>query len=376
MDQKLTAVSLAQRLIAFKTANPPGNERTAAEYLAGLLESGGFAVALAGPDPERPNLIARLDGDHPLCFTGHLDTVPAGDSAWSVDPFAGKIKSGRLYGRGASDMKAGVAAMVSAGLRIADLPRGGRGFLLVLTADEEPGCLGALQAAPSLKTHGRAGALVVGEPSGNYPLLGHKGVLRVEIETSGVAAHASTPQQGDNAIFRAARLVTGLQEFDFRAPDHPALGGMTLNVGTIRGGVNINTVPDRTVLGVDIRTVMTRSHADVLSDLRVFIGEKSEMTVLTDLDGFWTDPAQDWIQQVFDIAEPFLGERPSPRAAPYMTDASVLGPALGDPPAIVLGPGDIHQAHAVDEYCELKKIGEAAEIYFEIARQWCQGHGA
>ena len=141
-----SATELTRDLVRFNTVNPPGAERACAEHLAGLLEAAGFAVELIPYGEGRAQLVARIGGAAdrpPLGFTGHLDTVPLGARPWSVDPFAGDIADGKLYGRGSSDMKSGVAAFVAACMAQADRLEGTPGVLLVITAGEETGCSGA-----------------------------------------------------------------------------------------------------------------------------------------------------------------------------------------------------------------------------------------
>ena len=202
----------------------------------------------------------------PLCFTGHVDVVPLGAAPWKKDPFAGETDAGRLYGRGSSDMKSGVAAFVTAAVRLAPHLERTAGLALVITAGEETGCEGAfhLQRDGVL---GRAGALVVAEPTSNYPFVGHKGALWLRAKTRGVTAHGSMPERGDNAVYKAARAVSELAAFRFANPPHPLMGQATLNVGTIQGGLNINSVPDQAVIGVDIRTVPTLNHHELLAAL-------------------------------------------------------------------------------------------------------------
>jgi succinyl-diaminopimelate desuccinylase len=182
--------------------------------LAGLLAGAGFAAELVPFGEGRAQLLARIGGKAdrlPLGFTGHLDTVPLGAQPWSVDPFAAEIADGKLYGRGSSDMKAGVAAFVTACLALADRLAATPGVLLVITASEETGCSGAEALVAAGSRLGRVGALVVAEPTGNRPLVGHKGALWLEAETKGVTAHGSMPEKGVNAVYKAARAVAALQ---------------------------------------------------------------------------------------------------------------------------------------------------------------------
>ena len=374
MAAPLDLISLTRRLLSFHTVNPPGQERECAEYLGRLLEQGGLEVASYEFEQGRTSLIARLQGSgdlDPICYSGHIDTIPVGTGPWSKDPFSGEVDGDRLFGRGASDMKSGVSAMVSAALSLADISSRKAGLTLVLTAGEETGSQGASHLAGLGGVLGRAGALVVGEPTSNYPLVGHKGSLWLEARTTGVTAHGSMLEQGDNAIYKAVRAVTGLQGYGFNIPPHPLLGSPTLNVGTIAGGVNINSVPDRAVIGVDIRTIPGLPHNELIKDLQSHLGEEVDISPVMDVESVATDPENEWVREVFELVEPFIKERPKPRGATYFTDASILTPAFGRPPTIILGPGQPEMAHKTDEFCLVSRIEQAAEIYFEIARKWC-----
>ena len=249
-------VSLTRSLLAFDTINPPGDERTCAHYVGGFLEESGFHVDYHEFGTQRTSLVARLVGSgakSPICFTGHLDTVPLGKMNWSMDPFAGEMDGNRFYGRGTSDMKAAIAGILLMGRRLSELKRRVADIVLVLTAGEETGCQGSRYLAGlGGEVLGEAGAIVVGEPTANQPLIGHKGVARYEIMTAGITAHASMPEQGENAIHKVAEVVQRLQSFNFGVDPHDILGAPTLNIGTITGGININSVPDQARIGIDI----------------------------------------------------------------------------------------------------------------------------
>ena len=162
-----TPLDLTRSLLAFNTINPPGQEQESAKYLSSLLESTGFQIRCYEFAPQRTTVIARLSGESdcpPLCFTGHVDTVPLGATQWHKDPFAGEIEGDKVYGRGSTDMKSGVAAMVIAAMRLAQRPTMKAGLTLVLTAGEETCCQGAYHLASLDNVLGRAGAIVVGEP--------------------------------------------------------------------------------------------------------------------------------------------------------------------------------------------------------------------
>ena len=213
--------------------------------------------------------------------------------------------------------------------------------------------------------------MVVGEPTDGQPLVGHKGALWLEARTRGVTAHGSMPERGVNAIYRAARAVAALESFRFDVPPDPLLGRPTLNVGTIRGGLNVNSVPDEAVIGIDIRTVPAQRHAQVREDLARALGAEVELSSVVDVPGVRTDERDPFIEQVLDLVQRRQGRRPAPASAPYFTDASILTPAFGGIPTVILGPGELVQAHQTDEYAEVRRIEETTELYTELGRRWC-----
>jgi len=368
------ALELTQDLIRLETINPPGNELLCIEPLARMLEDAGFTNTIHDFGPGRANLVARLGGSGdkpPLCFTGHVDTVPLGLQPWSVDPFAADIADDKLFGRGSSDMKSGVAAFVIAGLALADRIPSTPGIVLVITAGEETGCDGAFDLAGRNGALGIAGAMVVAEPTSNQPLVGHKGALWISARTTGVTAHGSMPEEGDNAIYKAARAISKLEDFCFNVARHELMGAPTLNVGAVHGGININSVPDQTDISIDIRTIPGQSHADIRAALASYLGDDITLETIVDTPGIWTDPKDNWLLDVSERTTKITGERYSPQTAAYFTDASALTPAMGNPPTVILGPGEAAQAHQTDEYCVVDRISEAVAIYESIIAEWC-----
>jgi succinyl-diaminopimelate desuccinylase len=368
------AVSLTRSLLAFDTINPPGREADCAHHAGALLEEMGFSVAYHEYQPGRTSLVARAGGSAdkaPLCLTGHLDTVALGARKWEKDPFGGETDGDRLYGRGSSDMKAGVAAILLAARTFASRFAGTPGVTIVLTAAEEGGCIGSQHLAKSALL-GRAGALVVGEPTANYPYVGHKGSIKFHASFKGVSAHGSMPSLGVNAIYKAARAVSALESFDFRAEPHPVMGEPTINVGTMAGGSGVNMVPDTATIGVDIRTVPGIDHARLLERLRVTLGAEAEMEVFSNLPPVWTSPQAEWVERVYEICRTQLGSHPEPRTATYMTDAANLLKAYAGAPTVVLGPGEPQLAHQTDEWCSMERIRQAVAIYEAIIRDWCR----
>jgi len=367
---------ILRELISFNTTNPPGNEDECASFIQDILEDHGYVVKRLEFAPKRTSLIAKLQGAGKsglgICFCGHMDTVPLGDSPWKYDPFGGQIVGDRLYGRGASDMKAGLGAMIMMAARLAsEAPS--PDIILVFTAGEETFCEGARYVAQHIEAMGKVGAMVICEPTSNNPLLGHKGAIHMKIKTRGVSAHASMPELGENAIYKAAEIVLKLRNMNFHVAPHPLLGSPTINVGTISGGSNINSVPDHAAIGVDVRTVPPLEPEGVLALVGDLIGQSAEVQLLNHATALATESCHPWVKKVIEIVEQVTGRRVKEAAAPYFTDASELRPALGNPPTLILGPGEPEMAHKIDEYCYISKVEQAVEIYTRIALDWAKG---
>lgn len=359
---KIDPVALAGELIRMDTVNSPQHEHACLEYIGSILEEAGYRVTIHRSAEGRSNLIAELGAEPglPLCFTGHVDTVPFGNAAWVRDPLCGEIDGGVLHGRGAADMKGGVAAIVSAACACT-AGKHAR-IMLILTSGEELGCLGAAELARQVKLpHARG--LVVAEPTANRPACGHKGALWLKAAFKGVTAHGSMPHLGVNAAYKAAHAMVALEGLQFQAPPHP-LGDPTLNIGTVAAGINVNSVPDRAEISIDIRSVPGLPHEAIRARLVEALGPEASFKTIIDLDPVWTDPYDVFLRSAGTIASQVTNDDHRDDATvPYFTDASVLAPALANPPTLILGPGEIRMAHRTDESCETRQIQEAAEIY-------------
>lgn len=369
-DLQRDAVALTQRLIAFDTINPPGNESSCAAFTQRLLEDAGFAVQGYSHAPGRSSLLARagrVGANRALCFVGHLDTVPLGKSAWKHDPFAGCIKDGRLYGRGATDMKSGVAAFIVAGASRARALPADTELVLLLVAGEETGCEGSSYLAGLGLPLDHFDGVLVAEPTRNFPLLGHKGALWLQASARGVAAHGAMPEHGVNAVRKAAEIVRRLDGFCGGKGEHAVLGKPTLNIGTFQGGEIVNAVPDWAEVGIDIRTVPGMDHGQLQHELREILApELHGLTVKVSMADVYTPLDDPWVEAVFAIVERENGSEPRAGTASYFTDASALKPVLGGAPILILGPGEPTVMHQTDEYCEVRRIHEAVRIYTAI----------
>lgn len=373
------AVRLTRDLLALRTVNPPGDEAAAIALLGRRLEGAGFTTRLVELAPGRPSLVARLEGQDAeapaLGFTGHVDVVPLGEVPWRHDPWAGETAGDRLFGRGAADMKGGVAAMVVAACHMARQSDRRAGLELVLTAGEETGCAGARRIVETPGSLGRVGALVVGEPTGLEPKLGHRGVIWLRLRFSGRTAHAAMPEEGDNALLKAARAALLLAEHDFGGVRHAGLGRPTLNVGRLEGGLNLNSVPDAAVLGVDVRPIPGQTGAGVAAELGRLLPE-AKIELLADCPPLWSEAGAEWLDQVTRRCTALTGRAGTPGPVPFATDGGYLTPAYGGVPTVILGPGETEQAHKTDEWCSLTRIEQATELYLDLAQRWCrQGDG-
>ena len=374
MTTRLDPRALTRELLAFNTINPPGMERACARFLGAKLERAGFRTTYHEFAESRTSLIAEIGGDAkrpPICFTGHIDTVPLGTAKWTKDAFAGETDGDHLYGRGSTDMKSGIAAFIAAAIELAPLLAKGPGVVLVVTAGEEVGCEGARHLADH-KLLGRAGAIVVAEPTANYPYIGHKGLAWFEIETTGVTAHGSMPEVGDNAILKMARVIGDLEHFHFPVETHAVMGKPTMNVGTIHGGLNTNSVPDSARITVDTRTVPGIDHVRLCHSLETLLGPRgAKVRKIVDTPALYTPPDDEWVQQVYEICTPMLGGRPEPKTITFSTDGADLKRGYGGPPAVILGPGEPMLAHQTDEWCSQERIGQSVELFTTLMRRWC-----
>ena len=362
-------ITLTQKLITMNTVNPPGNELEAAKYVGELLKANGFDVAYPVFENGRLHVIAEKETSSlvpPIVLSGHLDVVPVGTQCWSVNPFGGEIIDGKIYGRGSSDMKGGVAAIVFGAIRAfrKGTPQGG--VRLVITAGEEQGCQGVHQLVTTYGNLGKASAVIVAEPTSNSPATGHKGGLYMSVSFSGITAHSSMPERGDNAIYKAARAISKIEKFDFHAEKDPLLGYPTINVGKMSGGQNLNSVPDHAEFTIDVRSTTKVNHAVILDRLKTELGDEARIEILVDMNPVSTNEGEPFVNLVYDVCkvDRFTGE--FPKSLPYLTDGAVLQRFYGGVPTIILGPGQPEMAHQTDEFCYIDKINQAVEIYKEI----------
>ena len=366
-------VERTRALVAVDTQNPPGNERRVLGACREMLEPFGARFEEVEPAPGRASLLATVgSGGRPtLMVNGHLDVVPVHRPGWTHDPFAGELEDGRLYGRGTADMKGGIAAAVEA---LAALRRAGRepacDVVFHLVADEERG--GALgTAAIVAQGRARADACVVPEPTGLAVCVAERGLFTATITVHGRPAHGSEPRDGVSAVEKAAKVVLALHAADFGGPEHELLGRPTCNIGVIEGGTGHNTVAERCTLVADRRLLPGGTGASVEAELRARIDGIGDADLRYDLEPDVFGEASE-----LDRSHPFVAEvqaavaaalgRPAPVIGMrFTTDARFLRNQAGIP-TVVLGPGEIAQAHTNDEFVAVSQLVDAAAVYAEL----------
>lgn len=366
-------VALLRELVSIPSMNPYRSgtheegygEARLAERVAAVLRAAGLSPELREVEPGRPNVLARLDGPaggDPLLFVAHLDTVPV--EGMTVQPFAGLVKDGCLYGRGACDNKGSMAAMLTALRRVAAAKSNRVPILFAATMDEESS-YGGIRALVEDGIKARAG--IVGEPTKLDVVIAHKGAIRAAISTHGTSAHSSDPSQGVNAIYRMAPLLMDLEKLAAELPTrpaHPLVGPPTLSVGTIHGGITVNTVPDRCTIEVDRRLLPNESGEEAASEIRA-IAERHGATVVDIFAGgpFEVREDAEVVTRARAAVAAVLGEARTV-GVPFGTEASELMRA--GIPAVVVGPGDAAKAHSADECVPLDQLEAAARIYEHI----------
>lgn len=369
-------LELAQQLIRLPSTPESRGEHRVAELLADRLEAAGFATSLHTYGDHHSNVVARWGRhDRPaICLSGHLDTVTVVEEDWRFEPYAADVVGSRLYGRGAVDMKTGVAALVHAAeTYVASSAPDAAPIALVLTAEEEVGSLGASALAREPDLLPESKFLLIAEPTSNQPVLGHRGALWLNLVARGRSCHGSTPHLGENAIEKLVDGLSLVREWCQANPtSHGVLGGRTLNIGRLNGGVLRNIVPDRAVAELDFRTPLKDEQATLADTLATLLDNRVSVEPVLSLPPVYTEPTDPMVELVRDVVSRHIDLADGPAVARFFTDASVLTPALGTVPTVICGPGSPDQAHVVDEWCEVSEIATASAMYLDILRAFAE----
>jgi acetylornithine deacetylase/succinyl-diaminopimelate desuccinylase-like protein len=369
-----TVEELTQALVRIPSVNPDGDpgtdatgEAACADYVASFLKDCGADVVIEEVLPGRPNVIGGfVSGKNKpkIVFGPHLDTVGVGGMV--IDPFSGDLRDGRIWGRGASDTKGPMAAMLWAlktmGTELSSLPVDVyfAGFM-----SEESSQHGSRHFA---QHHADFDFALVGEPTSMKVVHKHKGCLWADVKTSGIAVHGATPELGVNAIVKMADLIPALHT---RFPEvlrekggvDDLLGTSTINLGIIQGGTRSNIVADSCTLRVDIRvTPQLHEQGGALSLLEAFVKERdasATVSAFTEAMPLNTPAQNQYVQQLLHAGSELTG-------APWFCDAAYL--AAGGIPSIAIGPGSIAQAHTKDEWIKTDDLREGVAFFVKWLR--------
>jgi acetylornithine deacetylase/succinyl-diaminopimelate desuccinylase-like protein len=377
---------LLRDLVAIPGINPMGRALTGPEiyehavtsYLEGFFRELGVRFQRQSIAPLRDNIVAYHEppaASWTLVLEVHQDTVPTDNM--TIDPFGATIENGRLSGRGACDVRGGMASMLSVFARLVrEKPAGSARVVLACTVDEEHTFLGVQRLVKDDLKGGVDGPIfaVVAEPTCLDIVKAHKGTVRWSLHTTGRSCHSSRPELGVNAIYRMSALMPLIERYaeELRATkSNDLLGPATLSVGRIEGGTSVNTVPDRCRIDVDRRALPGESPRQLPRDFESYLRERAP----ADIEFSCTEP---WLvcpalgpelsgEAVAKLGTAIDAVRGSHQVTvvPYGTDASTLAEA--GVPSVVFGPGDIAQAHTCDEWIELAQVEAAAEILYRLA---------
>ncbi len=378
-------VAFTQELVRIESVNDPGtgrSEAAAAELVAERMRSFGWAPVVEEVAPGRPNVICRIDGGRPgptLMLEGHTDVVTPGDvAAWTHDPFGAEIIDGRMYGRGAADMKGGLAAILFAARAVEQAgPFPGR-IVIGALCDEEEMMLGVKHFVAAGHCEG-IDAVISAEPEGGEICAVSKGAIRLRIDAVGKMAHGAMPDQGINplsALVRLATAIAGLQdELHERLGSYQHLGPVWLTPTMIEGGSveQLNVIPAVAAMTVDVRTTPDVDHGELLERVGELVagaeegsGARLTLTVIDDRPSTHTPLVSPVCQALAAAHEAVTGQEPVYGGVPGSTDATILW-RDGGLDSVVYGPGGKWIAHQVDEYVEIDDIVQSTEVFARAA---------
>ena len=381
IDSAYITTTLAD-LVRTKSINPafadgePSDERAIAARVGAMMRALGMEVTEYEPEPGRVSVVGRLRGSgggRSLLLYGHIDTV--GVTAMP-EPFSAAVRDGKMYGRGAYDMKGGVTACLAAvkALRDAGATLGGD-VLVACVADEEVASIGMADVL----RHVRADAAIVTEATELRVCLAHRGFSWIEVETLGVAAHGSRYDLGIDANMRMGRFLARLDklEQELRArPRHPLVGPPSLHAAVLRGGTGVSTYADHCRLEIERRTVPGETEEQVVAEIRALTDAlatedatfRANVRPMLTRGSFEVDRNAAIVGAVLGAATSVLGARPEVIGEPYWMDAALLSDAGID--TVVIGPVGAG-AHALEEWVSLDSVAKLTEILATAAREFC-----
>lgn len=368
------ALDLLKTLLEIPSVNSRDRESLVAEYLADYFKKHGIEAKVQYVDDTHANVLAYIPGTEPGCrmiWNGHLDTVPYGNTEeWNTNPAEAVLKDGKLFARGASDMKSGLAAMVYALCHTPKRPAYGIQFLG--TCDEEKNGLGA--SAVLKDGMEDAPYLLVGEPTDMRLGIAQKGCLWLEIRVSGKTSHGAYPQEGISAIHHGISLAAGLKAY-VESFSSKVLGASTAQITMIHGGVAMNMTADECSVKMDIRMVPGLTKEMILAEGEKLLckeqagasGLKAELLVLNDRRAIEIDSGSSLPSSLRRILCSH-GYEGSDIGINFFTDASVLD-REGKKKILLFGPGEPSMAHKPNEYVSIKKYQDAIQVLLELMQE-------
>lgn len=364
-------IRFLQQVVAIDSCDPPGGEVEVARLVHRELLALGIESELDEFLPNRANVLGRIrgTGEKPaLVLSSHMDTVPIGTVPWQRMPFSGEIENGRLYGRGATDMKSALAAMIAAAGRLAtpDSPLKGD-VILAFSAGESANLLGARRFVErGLKKE--IGAFLCGEPSDLDVVIVEKAALWLRATATGRLGHVSG-KAGVNAIELIHSFLTRLYEIKLEFPQHPLLDEPTIRVGRIQGGSAVNLTPDHCAVDIDIRLPPVADHTVVVAQIQDIAPEDVAISILDFKPAVESQPDDGFVKLCVETCTRHLTRAPEIKGVSYYSDGTVLLEGLSVPFAII-GPGSLGLSGQPDESVSVDNVLKAVEIYEDVARAW------
>ena len=378
----MDSIALLQRLVQIPSPNPPGDTRAIANFVADQMRAIRCEVRQLAPNakPEALNTVALLGcGEPRIMLHAHIDTVPIAATEaerWSVDPYAGELRDGALYGKGSIDDKAPLASMMLAMMDAAEQDSLTGTLILVAAAEEE---VGGQLGTKWLADSGHLPAcdfIVVGEQTGNKVATAHKGVMRATVRASGKSVHATNPDRGVNAIVAMSKVISALAYYhrELAKRVHPVVGFPTCNIGVIEGGSTANAVPDSCAIYLDRRMIPREDPEAVKAELRSVIEAVDLAPASVEIGDYvyspWFDSAldSDYAKAFMSCVREVIQDDPGPIGYLPGSDAKHLTDvARGD--MIIFGPGSYEVAHAADEHVTLADYQATTDILLEFVRR-------
>ena len=364
-----TMKKLLKKLIEAESTEAAG-ELAVAKVIRDELKRPGIDCKVDSWQKNRANLIASVKSGgrkKGLLFACHLDVVPAGQG-WDSPPFKPVERDGKIFGRGATDMKGGIAAIVTAIKQIVDsgMKLGGD-IILVGAAGEETDSCGAERYVRNFGKKANLAGIVIPEPTDFDIVTAHRGLLWLQVSTIGKAAHGSAPHLGINAITLTRQFLDELDKYKIPFKPHKLLGGCSMSVNTIETGKAINIVPDKCTTGIDIRTLPRQKHQEIIGDLQKIFAKlkkknpqfQADISIVRDTNALETDVKNDFVRQFCSAVE--IAET---KAVGFTTDGPCFA-QLGVP-VIIFGPGKPGACHKANEYIEIKDLEKAVEYYKQV----------